>query len=322
MNRSDYAYSVAYIRAIENKLLSHSDIESLITADTLEAAARFLSDKGYGSISSLDNIDAVLQEAFSKCFDEVKSIAPKDAPLDVLLYKNDFHNLKVVLKAVQLGIKDYSNYIILPSTINYETIIASVVKGDISSLDDMLSDVAKRAYDILSTTGDSQLCDCLIDKAAMDYSLSVAKESKNEFLEGLVRLSNTLTDIKIAARCVLTGKDADFADISLSEDSMIERGELIRHISSGFSNLLEYIASCGFEKAAAALKISLNEFEKYSDEAIGEYVKDTKYITLGIEPLISYIYSKQNEIQSIRIIINAKLNDIDEEKIRERILTY
>lgn len=322
MNRSDYAYSVAYIRAIENKLLSHSDIESLITADTPEAAARFLSDKGYGSISSLDNIDTVLQEAFSKCFDEVKSIAPKDAPLDVLLYKNDFHNLKVVLKAVQLGIKDYSNYIILPSTINYETIIASVVKGDISSLDDMLSDVAKRAYDILSTTGDSQLCDCLIDKAAMDYSLSVAKESKNEFLEGLVRLTNTLTDIKIAARCVLTGKDADFADMSLSEDSMIERGELIRHISLGFSNLLEYIASCGFEKAAAALKISLNEFEKYSDEAIGEYVKDTKYITLGIEPLISYIYSKQNEIQSIRIIINAKLNDIDEEKIRERILTY
>lgn len=322
MNRSDYAYSVAYIRAIENKLLTVSDIESLIGANSVDSALRLLSDKGYGSSISEANIDEALSQVFSKCYDEVKSIAPKDAPLDVLLYKNDFHNLKVVLKGVQLGIRDYKNYIIIPSTLDYETIINCVSKGEYDALGKMLGDVSKKAYDILTSTGDSQLCDSLIDKASMDYTLNEAMNSKNEFLIGLIKLTNTLTDIKIAARCALTGKDSDFADMALSGKSLVNRDELIRVIPMGFTNLLEYLSSHGFEKEAASLKNSVAQYEKYSDEAVNEYMKNSKYITMGIEPLISYIYSRQNEIQTIRIIISAKQNGIEEEKIRERLRTY
>ena len=319
MNRSDYAYSVAYVRAIESKLLTPSDIESLIGAKTTADALRILSDKGYGADISDRNFEAALTRAYRKCFDEISEIAPKDAPLDVLLYKNDFHNLKVVLKGVRLGVRDYENYIITPATCDWESLITGAVNGDFDNFPIMLKDTAAKAYDILGRTGDSQLCDTLVDRASMDYALNEAVRSKNEFMIGLTTLTNTLTDIKIAARCALTGKDRDFADMAISSKPDLSRDELIKSAASGLGALCEYLSGAGYGDAASALGISVADYEKYADNTINDYMKNAKYITMGIEPLISYIRSKENEIQSVRIIISAKQNGIDEEKIRKRL---
>lgn len=319
MNRSDYAYSVAYVRAIESKLLTPSDIESLISAKTIDDVLRILSDKGYGADISASDFEAALTRAYRRCFDEIKEIAPKDAPLDVLLYKNDFHNLKVVLKGVRLGVRDYENYIITPATCDWESLLAGAVSGDFESFPPMLKDTAMRAYDILGRTGDSQLCDTLVDRASMDYALDEALRSKNEFIIGLTSLTNTLTDIKIAARCALTGKDRDFADMAISSKPDLSRDELIKSAASNIGALCEYLSGAGYGEAASALGQSVADYEKYADNTINDYMKNAKYITMGIEPLISYIRSKENEIQSVRIIISAKQNGIDEEKIRKRL---
>lgn len=319
MNRSDYAYSVAYVRAIESRLLTPSDIESLIGAKTTADALRLLADKGYGADISAENFEAALTRAYRKSFDEIKEIAPKDAPLDVLLYKNDFHNLKVVLKGVRLGVRDYENYIITPATCDWKSLITGAVSGDFSQFPPMLRETAMAAYDILGRTGDSQLCDTLVDRASMDYALGEAVSSKNEFMIGLTTLTNTLTDIKIAARCALTDKDRDFADMAISSKPDLSRDELIKSAVSGMGALCEYLSGAGYDEAASALGISVADYEKYADNTINAYMKNSRFITMGIEPLISYIRSKENEIQSIRIIISAKQNGIDEEKIRNRL---
>ncbi len=319
MNRSDYAYSVAYVRAIESRLLNRADIESLIGAKTAADALRLLSDKGYGTDISEANFEKVLTDAYKASFDEIKEIAPKEAPLDVLLCKNDFHNLKVVLKGVQLGVRDWQNYIITPATCDWEAFINAVAGADFDMFPPMLKDTALKAYEILGQTGDSQLCDTLVDRASMDYALEEAKKSKNEFMVGLTSLTNTLTDIKIAARCALTGKDMDFADMAISAHPDLNREELIKSAVSGIASLCEFLKAAGYGDGADALKNSVADFEKYADNQINHYMKNSRYITMGIEPLISYIRSKENEIQTVRIIISAKQNGIDEDKIRARL---
>lgn len=322
MNRSDYAYSVAYVRAIENRLLTKSDIENLILAKSADDVLRIISDKGYGSGITGENFDKALNDAFTKCFEEITDIAPEDSNLEILLYKNDFHNLKVVLKGVQIGVRDYENYIINPSTVDYETLIKGIASANFDDFPQMLKSVAQKAYDILGKTGDSQLSDTIIDKEAMDYTLLEAKKTKNEFLIGLVKLTNTLTDIKIAARCALTQKDAEFINMAISQDSSINRDELLKTSLGGIASLNDFLSSSGYTEAAKALKKSVADYEKYADNTINDYMKNSKYITLGIEPLLAYIYSKQNEIQAIRIILSAKQNGISEDKIRMRLRSF
>ena len=321
MNQLDYAYSVAYIRAIENKLLTKSDIESLIVSKSPKEVIRMLRDKGYAKeIDNEADYETMLGEEMKKAWQEVKDVAPDGASLDILLYKNDFHNLKAILKCVITGKDNYEDYILSPATVDYKEIVSAVNEQDFSSLPDMLKSVASDAYEVLSTTLDGQLSDIMVDKACMDFMMSDALKSGNEFLINYVKLVNTVSDIKTAVRCARTGKNADFTERALSENSSIDRDALKKAVLSGENAVLEELAVSGFVKEAEHLKVSMADFEKYSDNLISDFMKETKYITLGIEPLIAYINAKRSEIQSVRVILSGKLNVFDENSIRQRLI--
>ena len=320
MNQYDYAYGVAYIRAIENKLLTAQDLEALIASKSPLDAMRILSDSGYNTDNvKPEDFEIILKEELEKTWAEAIYAMPKGATLDFLLYKNDFHNLKAALKGIRMGIKDYDKYILMPCTIDFNEILKSVEKADFALLPDMLSQIAYKAYDILGRTEDAQLSDTLIDKAAMDYCLDKAKETKNDFLIGYVTLQNTLADIKIAARCAHTLKSADFMDDALSRESALPRESLIRASLEGFDSLMDFISESGFKSCAEALSSSMNEFEKLSDVMISDYMKKSSGMSFGVEPIISYINRRQTEIRNVRIIMSAKLNGFTEEQIRSRI---
>ena len=320
MIQSDYAYGVAYIRAIENKLLTKTDIENLIASKSPKEAVQILRDKGYsGEIDNPKDFEVMLSAELKKAWEEVTYAAPEGASMDILLYKNDFHNLKAMLKAVHLGIKNYEDYILEPNTVDYNLIVSALTEQEFSNLPDMLKGIAGEAYEILSTTLDSQLSDILVDKACMDFMMDEALKSGNEFLTDYVRLLNRISDIKIAIRCAKTEKNADFTSRSLSEKSVFDRDVLAKAALTGENAVIEELINSGYQDEADALKISMAEFEKYSDNLITDYMKKSKYITLGIEPLVSYINTKQFEIQTVRIILSGKLNGFDEDSIRQRI---
>ena len=128
---------------------------------------------------------------------------------------------------------------------------------------------------------------------------------------------NTFYNIKIAKRAERAAKDKEFLNLALADESQIDRSGLISAALSG--SVAEYISSSGFDEAASALEAGYSEFEKYADNKLTDYMKDTKYITMGVEPLISYILRKQTEIQNVRVILNGKTNGISADVIRKRI---
>ena len=320
MNQTDYAYGVSYIRSIENRLLDKGDVESLILTKTPEEAIRILTDKGYSTepVAPAD-YERLLSAQLEKCWETVREAAPKGAPLDLFLYQNDFHNLKVVLKATFTGAKQIESLFLSPHTVDTDLIVKTVSNQDFSLLPDMLKTAAEEAYRALSRTEDSQTADVIIDKAAMDFMYESAVQSKSAFVEKLVRVINTLCDIKIAYRGVKTDKNKDFLEKALSDRPAFSRDGLIAAALGGEDSLLSFLASHNFEGAANALKNSVTEFEKYASAAEKEMLQQANYITFGIEPLIAYILKKQSELLTVRIIMSCKINGLSEEKIRERL---
>ena len=76
MNKTDYAYSVAYIRAVENKLLTKADIENLIAAKSPDEALQLLLDKGYGREKiSPYQFETLLKEQLMEVLD---SLTPRE----------------------------------------------------------------------------------------------------------------------------------------------------------------------------------------------------------------------------------------------------
>ncbi len=323
MNDLDFAYSVAYIRTIENRLLTKTDIENLVSAKSFDDAMRILVDKGFAAEQvSSQEFEKILSHQTETAWNEVTNALPEGANLELLMYKNDFHNLKVALKGVNGGVKDYEQYILKPTVLDFKLVLSAVINGDFSLLPKEFAVPLSEAFDVLSRTSDSQLADIIIDKAEMDYTYKKAVETGSDFLIGYVKLLNTLSDIKTAVRCARTEKTLDFAERAISDSSDISKQRLIRSVLSGEDAVIQEISEQGFSESAEALKISLAEFEKYSDMKITEYMKNAAYMAFGIEPIVAYINKKRSEVQSVRIILSGKAGGLSPDEIRLRLRSY
>ena len=63
----------------------------------------------------------------------------------------------------------------------------------------------------------------------------------------------------------------------------------------------------------------LSGLEKISQNYLMELNKNSKYIVFGPEPLFAYLVAKEREISAIRMIMVGKINNIESNKIRERL---
>ena len=64
---------------------------------------------------------------------------------------------------------------------------------------------------------------------------------------------------------------------------------------------------------------SLTVYEKLADNYLINYVKKAGLISFGPEPLVAYLWAKENEIKLIRIVMVGKINGLPADEIKERL---
>ncbi len=317
MKDTEFAYAVARIRANEYRLLSSNTIESLIGASDYKEALKILSESGYDNINS-DNEDEVLTRVQRQAFDLVCESAPDKSCLDFLIVKNDFHNLKAILKCIYSGTSP-DLYLLTPSIVEPSVLKTAVESKDYSLLPEYLSDTAKRAYELLMLTGDGQSLEVYLDKKGIEASVYLSKQTKDEFSIGLSLVMAYLANIKIALRCLRTGKKSDFVSEALADVEDFDKKALCEAVSLGEEELCRFVRSLGYEVLAESIKKGYAAFEKVSDDMIIERVKEAKYKSLGVSPLAAYYFAADAEVRSVRIILSCKKNGFNSENIRERV---
>jgi V/A-type H+-transporting ATPase subunit C len=60
-------------------------------------------------------------------------------------------------------------------------------------------------------------------------------------------------------------------------------------------------------------------FEKSASDFLIQILKPAKYLSFGPEPVLAYYFARVNEINLIRLIILAKLNNVSGELVKERL---
>ena len=302
MKDVEYVYAVSFIKTLENKMLTNSDLLSLINTDGIESAKRFLREHNWSGESTEELLKTELKNAWTAAYE----VCPKEAPIDILLYENEFHNLKTVLKAYVTNEK-WSNMVLLPSVTPPEEIEAAIKSKDIARLPAHIRDVADEAYNILTSTMDGQLLEVFIDKAEHMKVLEGARASKNEFLIGWAKLSAELTDLKTAWRCALGSKSRDFVN-----DALIEPKEAL----FGNVNAVKEEIKRLYPDADTS---SIGGFEKWCDNKKLAYAKRTRGESFGFEPILSFLIGKMYEVKAVRIILTCKENGWNEDIIKERL---
>ena len=312
-----YIYAVARIRSKELALLSKADIEQLMNCRDEKECLRFLADKGWGR-DGKETSEQVLTSERQKTWELLNELVEDVSVFHTFLYGNDYHNLKAAIKQVYKG-SDQPNLYISDCTIDPEVIVRAVKEHDFSELPEHMRKVAEEAYQIQLHTGDSQLCDIVIDKAALDSIYAHGKASENELLSQYVELKVAAADINIAIRSIKTGKDGEFLRRALSECESLDTESLTESALEGMEALYTYLSSTVYSDAVPALKESSQAFERWCDNRIIEYIRPQKYNPFTLSPLAAYLLARENEIKTVRILLSGKRNDISDDVIRERL---
>lgn len=318
MRDTEFAYGVAHIRAHELSLLTNDNLESMISASNLNEAIRVLGDKGWNTES--EDFSSILLEESEKNWNLLCECLPEKHLLDCLIIENDFHNLKTAIKTVFTG-EAPEQYFVFPCVYDTHKIKEAISKKDFSSLPECMAETAEKAYDVLTRLGLGQMADIIIDKQAMAVKLQMAEKSDSTLLKNAVAMNVAAANIKIALRCIKTGKSIDFMKKAMSDECpIVDIETLQKKALEGEDAVTSYLEDIKeFSQAASFLKESSTLFEKCLDDAIMEKVKDAKYTAFGVEPIFAYFMAREAEIKNVRVILSLKRSGISSEEIRKRV---
>ena len=324
MKDTEYANAVARIRSNETSLLTTEDIEQLANAANYQSALHLLEEKGWHNIENSADVNDSLKKQINNTWQLLLEISPDISELEFLVVKNDFHNVKAVLKKFVsehihgADISDIDNFI-TPSSIDPEQIKNAIFKKKFDELPLLVKDAAVFTYEVLIRSEDGQLADIMLDSMALSVMMMKAEKTNNKSIINIAELMSVAANIKIAVRAAKTGKDKQFLETALCQMKTLSKASLIDATIKGLDELINYISKTPYSEAADHIKTSTTALEKWCDDLLMTNIKNAKYICLGVEPLIAYYIAKDAEIKNVRIILSCKHNKLPPEAIKERL---
>lgn len=317
MAENEYTYAVARIRSKELALLSASFLEQLLAAKSYEECIQLLNDRGWGADSG-EPAEVMLQGEKKKTWDLIAELVDDMSVFDVFLYANDYHNLKAAIKKTCTE-TNHPHIYIRQGTVDADLIEKAVREQNYSLLPERMQEIAQAAFEALLHTRDGQLCDIMVDKAALEAIYEAGKKSANELIALYGELTVVTADIKTAVRASRTGKDIAFLKRALAPCDTLDIHRLAQAAAGGVDEICTYLENTRYEEAVSELRSSPSAFERWCDNLIIRSIKPQLYNPFTIGPLAAYILARENEIKTVRIVLSGKLNGLSEDSIRERV---
>lgn len=321
MKSSDYYYAVTRVHSHELCLLSSADLEQLLQAPSLEDCFELLKNKGWGD-ASLPELDAfaLLEYEYKKIWELMEELVGNIEFFNVFRYSHDFNNLKAAIKLAysNRGEDNIDRYVMPFGTVDVSVIMDAARKWDFSQLPEPMNTAGEAAYQALVNTGSGQYCDVIIDKASVEKIYDTAIETKNQLLMDYGTLTADLANLKTAIRGHFLNKSGDFYDLALADRGSFTVDELKKAALGGIEQIYTLIGFSRYNEGLPALQESLAAFESWCGDQLMKAIRPQRHAIGGIEPLAAFVLARENEINMVRLVLSAKENDLDTEKVRQR----
>lgn len=305
----DYACPVAKIRAVENRLIDRVKLIRMAESQSMDEAVKIMKESGYEGA----DYEEMLARRMRDTYKFLRDISPSKDAFDIFLVKNDYHNIKVILKSEFLG-KSYDYLLRDSGRYGLDFLKSMITNRVFTAFSPTLREAVSAAVDSLEKTGDPQTGDIILDRAAYSEMLLLAQRTENAYITDVVKTMIDLTNIKIAVRSAKMGKGIAFLQAALIPGGKIG--------TTGYRSDLPAVSELIKSSAYSVLSDSISditELEKAIDNFMMDYIKRAKYIAFGIEPLVAYLLAVENEVKLARIILTGKKNGIPPDIIKERL---
>lgn len=317
---TDFLHISPRIKMLEMKLLTKEDINRMITSTSDEDAAKIPMDRGYKAFDSGDiaSLEQSLENEERTMFEFLEPHMPNEFILDFFKVKNDYHNIKAILKADALGV-NVTPMLSRNGIYSYKEIRDIVRDGAFDGVYEGMEKCIIDAREVLAKTRDPQISDIRIDMAMYEHMAHIAKKAGSDFLTGYMRLMIDADNLRAAVRVKRMKKNSEFLEKVIADGGNIPKksfltGELSLETIYKDSPL-EQAAKLGEEVSQGRSRFA--PLDIMADNCLMEYARGAKLISFGDKTVLGYIIAKEREINQIRTVMVGRLSKRPAEKISE-----
>ncbi|MGI5959386.1 MAG: V-type ATPase subunit [Massiliimalia sp.] len=314
----EYTYAVARVHAKELSLLTRQDLEQLLGCPTESDCLRVLSEKGFGEGQTGLDAEHLLEYEYHRTWEFLTQLMGDDTGLDLFRIGDDYHNLKAAVKCAAQNVFHQGAFR-RGGTLSWEDIYQAVKEQDWERLPKKLAECGEKAYSVLLQTKDGQAADMVIDRDCLEQILEKGMALKNETLREYARQMVALANLRVAVRCVRTGKGHTFLEQALVPCPGQNLYGMMAAAGEGIEQLGEYLQMTEFREAAGLVKGSYAQLEKWCDNRLFDVIRSQKHQVFGLAPLAGYWLAREAELGAVRLILSAKRNGLNTDLVRERL---
>lgn len=328
MNNMVFTSVIPRLRVLETRLLDKSKLDRMIDSNSAWDAVKVLQESEYAAhmshVKRAEDYEEMLSAELKRIYKLMYEISPEKSVVDVMSVRYDYHNIKVLLKAKALK-ADFSHLLLPIGMIEVDKLKAAIVNEAYSDLPQIMRSAIEEIERDFVSTKDPQRIDIIADRYMFRHMLEIANGIQNRFVENYVKSMIDLTNVKSLIRVKKQNKDRKFLEEVLLEGGNTDKDNfislLVDNVESivGKLSYVDYVEPLRLGVEDYVKTGSLNALEKFTDDYIVKIMKDAKYVSFGPEPVIAYIFAKENEIKLIKIIMVGKINGMEPGLIRERL---
>ncbi len=340
MEKFDFTYSVARVRALETLLLSQNEVDRMMHAKNAQEAFQILDELDYADNRAEIDDPREFQRVLNEGLEDIKELLDKitvgDETMNILWHKYDFHNIKTLIKArlSEKSLDDVKELLSPLGAISVESLVSFILDnkhntsfGIREETEILIRENIFTVYKLFEKTKNPQIIDIGMDKTLAQIISEIARESENEFLIDYMEKFVDLYNIKLFFRLKAADKKPEDFDEAFIDYGTIYLSKFQKAFKQGLADLPETLKTTSYIKIIeTGLKHYLEEktfiyLEKEIENYLTEVIRGARLISSGPEPLIAYFLAKENNALIIRMILIHKLNQIDVEEIRKRLRT-
>jgi len=337
MDNTSFAQSVAWIRVLETKLLSENELDRMVLAKDAKDAYKILNETEYashvGDIEKVENFQEVINAGLSESKSLVEKIVPYKDVFNILWFRYDFHNMKVLLKAKSSGkaYEDVAGYcydfgaVALDRMRKFVMDSEDVGFGLDEEFEKYLKESAKLAQAEFEKSDDPQMIDVVLDKRFCWIINDLSEKSGNKFIDEFTNKYIDLKNVELFMRLKIQGRDEILLEKGFIDGGTLEK---YRFMDSFRKDIADFAESMKHTDYGDIIREAVKGYEedksfvnldKLSYDHLNGYIQSARRMSLGPEPVFAYFWAKKNNAQIIRSVMVGKLNDVDPEHIRKMI---
>ncbi len=327
---SFYLFVCAELKARENRFVTDSRLERMLSVGGMEEFLKVLGETVYTSDISGIEAKGSFGEVMISVYQMINSymesrLKPEHTKLVHILFFEEFlHNLKVILKSSML--KDDFEGLYIPIKYEYGTLMEAYNTGKYEDITEPMPELIEYLRKLAGLPGEKDLRKLELDFEAfyMGKMLSTAESLNRKMIEDYIRQKIDLANIEIIYRCKQIEERSGFTGL-LHGGGYLELKTLADLENESMDYIVKELERTDYGdvivKGAQRLfsDNSFSSFERNRDLYFLEYFDRIKYSVSNLEKIFQFFLKKKIELININILYTGIRYNADKSNIRSKI---